>query len=99
MLRERRTRASSWPPCDFWRALKPGGVSLGRARNAAVTRARIMVAVQFRLLGTFEVDADGVAVTPARPKQRALLALPVLRASEGVARRGPPAALWGSAPP
>jgi DNA-binding SARP family transcriptional activator len=41
--------------------------------------------VRFRLLGRLEADADGVDLTPVRPKQRALLALLLLRSGEVVA--------------
>jgi predicted ATPase/DNA-binding SARP family transcriptional activator len=55
--------------------------------------------VKFRLLGRFEVDADGVDLTPVRPKQRALLALLLLRAGEVVATDDLVEGLWGPRPP
>jgi predicted ATPase/DNA-binding SARP family transcriptional activator len=55
--------------------------------------------VNFRLLGRLEVDADGVDLTPVRPKQRALLALLLLRAGEVVATDELVEALWGPRPP
>ncbi|HET7353144.1 MAG TPA: BTAD domain-containing putative transcriptional regulator [Gaiellaceae bacterium] len=55
--------------------------------------------MDFRLLGRFEVDADGVDLTPVRPKQRALLALLLLRAGDVVAIDELVEALWGSSPP
>jgi DNA-binding SARP family transcriptional activator len=55
--------------------------------------------VEFRLLGRLEVDADGVDVAPARPKQRALLALLLLRAGKVVAVDELVEALWGERPP
>jgi predicted ATPase/DNA-binding SARP family transcriptional activator len=55
--------------------------------------------VEFRLLGRFEVDADGVDLTPTRSKQRALLALLLLRESEVVATDELVEALWGPRPP
>ena len=55
--------------------------------------------VKFRLLGRLEVDADGVDLTPVRPKQRALLALLLLRAGEVVAIDELVEGLWGPRPP
>jgi predicted ATPase/DNA-binding SARP family transcriptional activator len=55
--------------------------------------------VNFRLLGRLEVDADGVDLTPVRPKQRALLALLLLRAGEVVAIEDLVEGLWGPQPP
>jgi predicted ATPase len=57
------------------------------------------VAVNFRLLGRLEVDADGVDLTPVRPKQRALLAFLLLRAGEVVANDELADGLWGPRPP
>ena len=55
--------------------------------------------MEFRLLGRLEVTADGVDVTPTRPKQRALLAYLLLRAGEVVSRDDLLEALWGGEPP
>ena len=55
--------------------------------------------MKFRLLGRLEVDADGVDLTPVRPKQRALLALLLLRAGEVVAIDELVEGLWGSQRP
>jgi predicted ATPase/DNA-binding SARP family transcriptional activator len=55
--------------------------------------------VNYRLLGRLEVDADGVDLTPVRPKQRALLALLLLRAGEVVAIDDLVEGLWGPRPP
>ena len=55
--------------------------------------------MEFRILGRFEVVADGREVTPARPKQRGLLALLLLNANEVVARDKIIETLWGSDPP
>jgi len=55
--------------------------------------------VEFRLLGTIEVESGGVELTPARPKQRALLALLLLRVGEVVATDDLVEALWGESPP
>jgi DNA-binding SARP family transcriptional activator len=55
--------------------------------------------VEFRILGPLEVIAEGREVTPARPKQRALLALLLLRANQVVASDELLDALWGEAPP
>jgi predicted ATPase/DNA-binding SARP family transcriptional activator len=55
--------------------------------------------VEFRLLGTLEVESDGVDLTPARPKQRALLALLLLREGEIVPSDELVEVLWGSRPP
>ena len=55
--------------------------------------------MEFRLLGRLEVEADGVDLTPARPKQRALLALLLLREGEIVSIDDLVEALWGLRPP
>src|SRR5919199_2320324 len=55
--------------------------------------------MKFRLLGRLEADADGVDLTPVPPKQRALLALLLLRAGEVVAVDEVVEALWGPHPP
>ena len=55
--------------------------------------------MEFRLLGKLEVEADGVDLTPARPKQRALLALLLLRVGEVAAIDDLVEGLWGRHPP
>src|SRR5438128_318581 len=55
--------------------------------------------VASRLLGRLEVDANGFALTPVRPKQRALLALLLLRVSAVVATDDLVEGLWGLDPP
>jgi DNA-binding SARP family transcriptional activator len=55
--------------------------------------------VEFRLLGRLEVEADGVDLTPARPKQRALLARLLLREGEVVSVDDLVEVLWGPRPP
>ena len=55
--------------------------------------------MEFRLLGRLEVTADGVDLTPTRPKQRALLAYLLLRAEEVVSSDDLVHALWGEEPP
>lgn len=55
--------------------------------------------MEFRVLGPLEVTVGGHDVTPARPKQRALLALLLLRANEVVASEELLEALWGDSPP
>jgi len=55
--------------------------------------------VEFRLLGRFEVEADGVDLTPRRRQHRALLALLLLHADEVVATDDCVEALWGERPP
>jgi len=55
--------------------------------------------VEFRLLGRFEVEADGVDLTPPRRQHRALLALLLLHADEVVATDDCVEALWGERPP
>jgi predicted ATPase/DNA-binding SARP family transcriptional activator len=55
--------------------------------------------LQFRILGRLEVVADGGDLTPARPKQRALLALLILHANEVVASDRIIDVLWGEKPP
>ena len=55
--------------------------------------------MEFRLLGRFEVEADGVDLTPPRRQHRTLLALLVLHAGEVVAADDCVEALWGERPP
>ena len=55
--------------------------------------------MEFRLLGPLQVHVGERDVTPARPKQRALLALLLLRANEVVARDDLVEAMWGERPP
>jgi predicted ATPase/DNA-binding SARP family transcriptional activator len=55
--------------------------------------------VEFRLLGRFEVEADGVDLTPPRRQHRALLALLLLHPDEVVATDDCVEALWGERPP
>jgi DNA-binding SARP family transcriptional activator len=55
--------------------------------------------MEFRILGPLEVVDDGRDVTPARPKQRALLALLLLHVNEVVASEDLVDALWGEEPP
>ena len=55
--------------------------------------------MRFELLGSLRVLDGGCDVTPARPKQRALLALLVLRRGEVVAGAQLIEALWGEDPP
>ena len=55
--------------------------------------------MEFRLLGRFEVEADGVDLTPPRRQHRALLALLLLHADEIVATDDCVEALWGEHPP
>ncbi|MGZ4373119.1 MAG: AfsR/SARP family transcriptional regulator, partial [Gaiellaceae bacterium] len=55
--------------------------------------------MEFRLLGRLEVEADGVDLTPARPKQRTLLALLLLREGEVVSVDDLVEVLWGPRPP
>jgi predicted ATPase/DNA-binding SARP family transcriptional activator len=55
--------------------------------------------VEFRLLGPFEVESGGRDLTPARRKQRLLLAALVLKANHIAATDDLIEALWGSSPP
>ena len=55
--------------------------------------------MRFELLGSLRVLDGGCDLTPARPKQRALLALLVLRRGEVVAGAQLIEALWGEDPP
>ena len=55
--------------------------------------------MEFRLLGRLEVVGDGRDLAPPRPKQRALLALLLLRAGELVSVDEAVDALWGERPP
>jgi predicted ATPase/DNA-binding SARP family transcriptional activator len=55
--------------------------------------------VEFRLLGRLTVVDDGRDLTPHRPKQRALLALLLLRAGELVSADEAVDTLWGERPP
>ncbi len=51
------------------------------------------------MLGKLEVEADGVDLTPARPKQLTVLGLLVLRVGEIVSSDELVEALWGERPP
>ena len=55
--------------------------------------------MEFRVLGRLEVEANGVDVTPRRPKQRTLLALLLLRAGDVVSADELVEALWEGQPP
>ena len=55
--------------------------------------------MRFELLGSLRVVDGGCDLTPARPKQRALLALLLLRRGEVVAGAQLIEALWGEDPP
>src|SRR3989442_1675156 len=55
--------------------------------------------VEFRLLGPVEVVEGGRQIELRRPKQRALLALLLLRPNEAVASDELVDALWGESPP
>lgn len=54
---------------------------------------------EFRLLGPFEVAADGAVLPVGGPRQRALLALLLLNANRSVSRERSIEGLWGEAPP
>jgi predicted ATPase/DNA-binding SARP family transcriptional activator len=54
---------------------------------------------EFRILGPVEAVLDGRPVALGGPKQRALLALLLLRANETVSREALVDALWGAEPP
>jgi YVTN family beta-propeller protein len=58
-----------------------------------------MLAMEFRVLGPLEVVDDGRDLTPARAKQRAVLAVLLLHANEVVGRDELIDALWGETPP
>jgi DNA-binding SARP family transcriptional activator len=55
--------------------------------------------VDFRILGPVEVRAEGRPLAVAGARQRALLAVLLLRAGEPVSREGVIADLWGERPP
>jgi YVTN family beta-propeller protein len=55
--------------------------------------------MEFRVLGPLEVLDDGRDLTPARAKQRAVLAMLLLHANDVVARDQLIDALWGESPP
>jgi DNA-binding SARP family transcriptional activator/DNA-binding beta-propeller fold protein YncE len=55
--------------------------------------------MEFRILGPLEVLDDGRDLTPARAKQRAVLAMLLLHANDVVAREQLIDALWGETPP
>ena len=55
--------------------------------------------MEFRLLGWMQVLDEGRDVTPARPKQRALLALLLLRAGDLVTVDEAVDVIWGERPP
>ena len=55
--------------------------------------------LDYRILGPLEVSADGQAIEIRGPKQRALLAILLLRANEPVSRDVLVHELWGEQPP
>ena len=55
--------------------------------------------MDFRLLGPLEVVEQGLQLTPRRAKQRALLAVLLLRANDAVSTDALVDALWGEEPP
>jgi len=55
--------------------------------------------MEFRILGPLEVLDDGRDLTPARAKQRAVLAMLLLHANDVVAQDQLIDALWGESPP
>ena len=55
--------------------------------------------MQFAVLGALEVIRDGQDLLPARAKQRALLAMLLLRANEVVPSETLMEGLWGERPP
>jgi predicted ATPase/DNA-binding SARP family transcriptional activator len=71
--------------------------------NAPVTRrtfrATIECTVDFRLLGPLEVESDGRDLTPARHKQRLLLAALLVRSNEVVSADELIEVVWSSSPP
>ena len=58
-----------------------------------------LVSLDFHVLGPLAVSSDGRDVTPVRPKQRALLALLLLRVGEVVPSDELIEALWAGRPP
>jgi DNA-binding SARP family transcriptional activator len=65
--------------------------------NSPLTAGRDVL--EFRLLGPLRVLDAGRELTPARPKQRALLVMLLLHRGEIVASDQLIDALWGEAPP
>src|SRR5215475_9917071 len=61
--------------------------------------ATVSSALEFRVLGPFEVLRDGRSVGPSGVKRRGLLAVLVLRANQVVSTAELIAALWGDDPP
>ena len=55
--------------------------------------------IEYRILGPLEVSADGRVIEIGGPKQRALLAILLLRANESVSRDVLAHELWGEEPP
>jgi DNA-binding SARP family transcriptional activator len=55
--------------------------------------------LDFRILGTLEVTADGVAVTPTARLQRSVLTILLLRANETVSAERLVTEIWGEQPP
>src|SRR5918995_2782427 len=66
---------------------------------AGEAREREPLGVDFRILGPVEVRAQGRPIAVAGGRQRALLALLLLRAGEPVSRDSLIAGLWGERPP
>ena len=72
-----------------------GLANVGLTRNRCENRRT----VEFRMLGRLEVVANGVDLTPVRPKQLTALGLLLLRANEVVSSDELVDALWGEHPP
>src|SRR5262249_6422316 len=80
------------------------GITLGANALARAVMARVdphvsRMAVKVRVLGSFEVVADGRCATPTAPKLRQTLALLVLEHNKIVPTHALIDELWGEAPP
>ena len=76
-MRCRARTSGSAPPAPRARALRPFLRPRGALREGSL--GSVLVEVAVRVLGPLEVVIDGVDVTPPAPKERALLALLVIR--------------------
>jgi YVTN family beta-propeller protein len=92
--RDRRER--DFPASQFARiASQPGAHALAKGLVIWLLGA----GMEFRILGPLEVWVDGAPAALGGPKQRALLAMLLLRANEVVSRDALIDGLWGELPP
>src|SRR5215217_9632584 len=81
-----------------WAAAPAARLPRGNTRRP-MGIASLRDTMEFRILGSLEVQGDGGAVTPAGAKPRALLAMLLLHANQPVSAERLAIALWGEDAP